>query len=199
MAQTHTGVIDEPPQAGGPVIDNPQTGERMVIRRSTTDTGGSLFAFELFLAPDGHVPGAHVHPFQEERFRVVRGHMRFLHGLRHVGAGPGETVTVTPGTIHRFQNAGDEEAHVIVEVRPALRMEELLRTTADLAREGRTLPNGMPRPLDFALFLEEFERELAVPVLPGGLVRAAIAPLARAARRRGLDARYRGLAGRIAA
>jgi hypothetical protein len=57
----------------------------------------------------------------------------------------------------------------------------------------------MPYPLDFALFLQEFEREVAIPVLPGGLVRASVAPLARAARRRGLDARYRRVREPIAA
>lgn len=189
---------DTVPQSG-PVIDNPVTGERIVIRRNAADTGGTLLAFDLFLTPDGHVPAAHVHPFQEERFTVVRGTMKFRMGLRTAIAGPGHTVAVPPGTIHRFQNAGGEQAHVAVEVRPALRMEELFRTTADLAREGRTLPNGMPYPLDFALFLQEFERELAVPVLPGGLVQAGVALLARAARRRGLDARYRPTEERIAA
>jgi quercetin dioxygenase-like cupin family protein len=183
----------------GPVIDNPVTGERIVIRRGAAETGGELLEIDLFLTADGHVPAAHVHPFQEERFTVVRGRMKFRAGLRTVVAGPGQTVAVPPGTIHRFQNAGDEEAHAVVEVRPALRMEELFRTTADLARDGRTLPNGMPYPLDFALFLQEFEREVAIPVLPGGLVRAGVAPLARAARRRGLDARYRGVREPIAA
>jgi quercetin dioxygenase-like cupin family protein len=174
----------------GPVIDNPVTGEHIVIRQNAAGTRGTLLAFDLFLTPDGHVPAAHAHPFQEERFTVVSGTMKFRKGLGTVIAGPGQTVAVPPGTIHRFQNAGDEQAHAFVEVRPALRMEELLRTTADLAREGRTLPNGMPFPLDFALFLHEFEREVAMPVLPGGLVRAGIAPLIQAARRRGLDARY---------
>jgi mannose-6-phosphate isomerase-like protein (cupin superfamily) len=193
--QTHTDGLTH----GGPVIDNPVTGERIVIRRTAADTGGTLLAFDLYLTAGGHVPASHVHPFQEERFTVVEGRMKFRQGVRIVTAGPGQTVAVQPGTIHRFANAGDEPAHAVVEVRPALRMEELLRTTAALAREGRTLPNGMPSPLDFALFLEEFEREVAIPAVPRALVRAAIAPLARAARRRGLDERYRPAPDRIAA
>jgi hypothetical protein len=71
-----------------------------------------------------------------------------------------------------------------------LRMEELLEISADLAREGRTLPNGMPLPLDLALFLREFHRELRVPLIPTSLVQAALAPLAGAAERRGLGLRY---------
>jgi hypothetical protein len=48
----------------------------------------------------------------------------------------------------------------------------------------------MPRPLELALFVREFEREVRVPLVPAGLVRAALAPLARLAESRGLDERY---------
>src|SRR6266700_1536386 len=174
----------------GQVIDNPVSGERLVFRRTAASTGGRLLAFELLLSPRGRVPASHVHPVQEERFTVVAGRMRFRRGRRAITATPGETVVVPPGTSHRFANAGDGVARALVEVRPALRMEDLLETAAGLAREGRTLPNGMPLPLDLALFLREFDRELNVPLLPPRLVRAALAPLAWAARRRGLGLRY---------
>jgi quercetin dioxygenase-like cupin family protein len=174
----------------GQSIDNPVSGERIVFQQTAASTGGRLLAFELFLSPRGHVPASHVHPLQEERFTVVAGRLRFRKGLRSIVAGPGETVAVPPGTVHRFANAGDGMARVQVEVRPALRMEKLLETSADLAREGRTLPNGMPLPLDLALFLREFHRELRVPLVPTSLVQAALAPLARAADRRGLGLRY---------
>jgi len=172
-------------------ITNPVTGEQVVFERTGAETGGRLLSFELRLTPGGHVPGSHVHREQEERFTVLQGRMRFRRGLRIVAAGPGETVTVPPGTLHRFVNAGDGLARVRVEVQPALRMQELLEVTAELARGGRTLPNGMPLPLDFALFLRRFEREVAVPFVPSALVRAIMAPLARLAVRRGLDAPYR--------
>jgi hypothetical protein len=51
----------------------------------------------------------------------------------------------------------------------------------------------MPRPLDLAAFMREFEQEVQAPVAPG-LVRAAPAPLAWMAERRGLDRRIRALA-----
>jgi quercetin dioxygenase-like cupin family protein len=175
----------------GQVIDNPVSGERIAFRQTAATTGGRLLAFELSLAAGGHVPASHVHPAQEERFTVIEGRMRFRRGLSTLVARPGETVVVPPGTIHRFANLDDIGARALVEVRPALRMEDLLETTADLAREGRALPNGMPRPLDMALFLREFEREIAIPLLPRGLVRLGIGPLVQLAIRRGLDARYR--------
>jgi quercetin dioxygenase-like cupin family protein len=172
-------------------ITNPLTGEQIVFERTGAQTGGRLLAFELRLAPGAHVPGSHVHPEQEERFTVLEGRMRFRRGLRVVVAGPGETVVVPPGTMHRFVNAGGAPARALVEVRPALRMLELLEVTVELARGGRTLPNGMPRPLDFALLLREFEREIAMPFVPAALVRAVTTPLARMAARRGFDVVYR--------
>jgi hypothetical protein len=118
--------------------------------------------------------------------------MRFKKGLRWVTAESGDEVIVPAGTSHRFANAGDRPARVRVEVRPALRMEELFETVAALAREGRTFPSGMPRPLELAMFMREFEREVKAPVAPG-LVRAVMSPLVWIARRRGLQARYRAV------
>jgi mannose-6-phosphate isomerase-like protein (cupin superfamily) len=175
----------------GQILENPVSGEHIVFHKTASDTEGELLAFELWLAPDGHVPGAHVHPEQEERFEVVKGTMKFRRGLEMVFARPGDTVVVPSGVTHRFENAGEGPAHVLVEVRPALRMEQLLETATALAREGRTNRKGMPNPLDLALFVREFEREVRAPFVPAGLVRAIMAPLAQLATNRGLDERYR--------
>ena len=175
----------------GQILENLVSGERIVFRKTAADTAGELLAFELFLAPYGHVPGAHVHPQQEERFEVVEGTMKFKRGLRTVFARAGDTVVVPPGVVHRFENAGEEPAHVLVEVRPALRMEQLFETASALAQEGLTNSKGMPKPLELALFVREFEEEVRAPLVPAGLVRAVMAPLVWLAARRGLDERYR--------
>src|SRR5438270_260128 len=93
--------------AGGQVIDNPITGERIVIRQSGADTEGRLLSFDLFLPPGGHVPATHAHPVQEERFTVIAGQMRFRVGRRIELMGPGDTVVVTPWTAHWFGAAAD--------------------------------------------------------------------------------------------
>jgi mannose-6-phosphate isomerase-like protein (cupin superfamily) len=175
----------------GQVLDNPISGERITFRKTAADTDGELLAIDLDLSPNGHVPGVHVHPTQEERFEVVRGTMRFRRGMRNMTARPGDTLVVPPGTVHRFENVGDSPARVRVEVRPALRMEELFETAVALAREGRTTASGMPNPLELALFMREFDAEVRAPFVPGAAVRAVMAPLAWLARRRDLDSRYR--------
>jgi quercetin dioxygenase-like cupin family protein len=176
----------------GQVLDNPVSGERFIFHKLADDTAGELLAFDLVVQPDGRVPGGHVHPVQQERFQVLSGTMRFRKGLRTLLAGPGDEIVVPPGAFHQFANAGDEPAVVRVQVEPALRMEQLYETAVALAREGRTLPSGMPKPLDLALFMREFEREVRAPIAPG-LVSALMAPLAWMATRRGLDRRYRAL------
>jgi quercetin dioxygenase-like cupin family protein len=161
------------------IIHNPVTGERIEFLHSSPER----LEFELQLAPDGKVPGAHVHPSQEERFRVLEGTMKFRLGLRTIVAGPGETVVVPAGRVHKFANGGDEPARVHVQVEPALDMEDLLVTTAELAREGKVLRSGMPKPLHLALFVQRFRREVRAPFPPPFMVRAALAPLAAMAHR----------------
>lgn len=166
----------------GRVLENPVSGERIVIRRSGSETAGRLLVFDHFLPPGGHVPARHVHPVQEERFTVIEGRMRFrLHG-RTILAIPGESVVIPPGAPHWFGNAGPGVSHARVEVRPALRMEELFEATEAM----RHIPGTrFPRPSDLALLMIEFQRELSAPRVPAGLVRAMLLPLAWLSRRRG--------------
>jgi quercetin dioxygenase-like cupin family protein len=177
----------------GQTITNPVSGEQITFLQTSRDTGGELLEFELSLTPDGHVPGAHVHPAQEERFHVLEGTMKFRRGLRRVVAGPGETVGVPAGTVHRFANAGDDVARCRVEVVPALDMEQLLETTVELAIEGNVTSKGMPKPMHLALFVQRFRREVKAPFPPAWMVRVLMAPLAALARRRGHAERYAAL------
>jgi mannose-6-phosphate isomerase-like protein (cupin superfamily) len=174
----------------GQVIENPVSGERFTFLRTAADTDGELLEFELDLSPDGHAPGMHVHPIQEERFEVTKGTMRFRMGGRKVIARPGEVVVVPPGVRHKFANGGNEEAQARVEVRPALRMEELFETVVALAEEGRTTRKGLPKPLDLALFVREFEQEVQGAFPPVWAQRLTLAPVAWLARKRGYGERY---------
>jgi mannose-6-phosphate isomerase-like protein (cupin superfamily) len=174
----------------GQILENPLSGEQIVFRKTAADTDGAYLEVELRLAADGKVPGMHVHPEQEERFEVLEGRMRFRMGMRTIEAGPGDVVTVPAGNAHKFLNAGDRRAVARVTVTPALDMERLFETTAALANEGRVLSSGMPKPLDLALFVREFKREVRGPFSPGALQRAMLAPLAWVATARGYGERY---------
>jgi quercetin dioxygenase-like cupin family protein len=173
----------------GQVLHNPVNEERFVCHTTAGDSAGRLPQFDLVVEPHGRGPGGHVHPGQQESFEVREGIMKFRQGLHSVTAGPGDLVVVEPGTYHRFANAGDEPAVVRVRVEPALRMEEPSETVAALAAEGRTLPSGLPRPLDLALFMREFATEVAAPAAPG-VARAVMAQPAAIGERCGPGERY---------
>jgi mannose-6-phosphate isomerase-like protein (cupin superfamily) len=175
------------------VIVNPLSGEQIRILRTAAETAGAVLDWELLLAPGGRVPSSHAHPEQTETFTVVEGRMKFRVGWRRLIVTSGQTVRVPPGTVHHFANAGSIPALVSVESRPALAMEELLETAAAMAQEQHAARRALPRPMDLALFMTDFEREVRAPFLPRGLVRLAARWLARLARQHGLDERYRRL------
>jgi mannose-6-phosphate isomerase-like protein (cupin superfamily) len=174
----------------GQTIENPVSGEKITFIQTAADTDGELLEIELELSPDGAVPGAHIHPEQEERFEIVEGKMAFRMGLKKIVAGPGDVVTVPAGARHKFSNGGDEPVEVRVEVRPALKMEDLLCNTVALATEGKTNRKGMPKPVHLALFVREYENEVRAPFPPPAVVRALMAPLAAIGRARGHAERY---------
>ena len=135
----------------GDSIENPVTGERLVFRKTSHETSGEAVVIETFVQPNGFVAAAHVHPSQEERFEVLRGSVGFKIGGKKLVAGPGQRLTVPAGTPHKFWNAGDDEAHFVCEVRPALQFESLIETMFALATDGKTNRKGMPNPLRLAV------------------------------------------------
>jgi quercetin dioxygenase-like cupin family protein len=167
----------------GQTLENPVTGERFTFTQTARTTDGELLAFDFALRPGGAVPIPHVHPIQTERFEVVAGLMRFRVGLRTVLAGPCDVVEVAPGVAHSFANAGDEEARLRVEVRPALQMEAMFAEVVAMAKAGRMNRRGLPRnPLDLALLARRYDQEAHAPLLSVGVQRALLAPLVMWAR-----------------
>jgi len=169
----------------GETLENPVTGERFTFTHTAASTGGELLAFDLALRPGGAVPIAHVHPIQTERFEVVDGRMTFRVGLRRLQAGSGDVVEVAPGVAHSFANAGDGEARVRVEVRPALAMEDMFAEVVGMARAGRMTGRGLPRNLlDLAELARRYDQEAHAPLVGVRLQRVLLAPLVFLARRR---------------
>ena len=166
----------------GDSIHNPVTGERIVFRQTSRETNGRAVVIETFVQPNGFVAAAHVHPSQEERFEILRGTVGFKIGREKLVAGPGRRLTVAAGTPHKFWNAGDDEAHFVCEVRPALQFEALLETMFALAADGKTNRKGMPNPFRLAVVAKHHFDTVRLPVVPHALQKAALAvgaPLGR--------------------
>jgi quercetin dioxygenase-like cupin family protein len=167
----------------GQTLENPVTGERFTFTETAATTNGELLAFDFALRPGGAVPIPHVHPIQTERFEVVAGRMRFRVGLRTVIAEPGDVIEVAPGVAHSFANAGDDEARLRVDVRPALAMEEMFAEVVAMAKAGRMTRRGLPRnPLALAVLARKYDQEAHAPLMSVGVQRALLAPLVFSAR-----------------
>jgi quercetin dioxygenase-like cupin family protein len=159
----------------GDAIENPVTGERLVFRKTSRETDGEAVVIEAFVKPNGVVAAAHVHPCQEERFQVLRGTVGFRVGRRKVIAGAGQRLTVPPGTPHKFWNAGDEDAHFVCEVRPALQFEQLIETMFGLAADDKTNRKGMPSPLRLAVIAQHHFDDVRLPFPPAWMQRLGLA------------------------
>ncbi len=172
----------------GDVIENPVTGERVVVRLGTEETGGELLVVEAFVRPGGAVTGEHVHPSIEEYITVVSGRVGFRLDGRESIAELGQRLHVPAGMAHDWWNAGDEEARIMIEISPGARFEEMIANLFGLARDGKTNAKGMPNPLQAAIFVKEFEDVLYFTRPPRAVQKVLFGILASIARLMG----YRG-------
>jgi quercetin dioxygenase-like cupin family protein len=185
-------VTNQPPTSirAGDTLENPVTGESVRFLRTAAETDGELVEIEVTVEPDGAVAAAHVHPYQSERFEVLEGTVEFRQGRRKVVAGPGEVVTVEPGTAHSFRNAGETVARFRCEVRPALQFERFLETMFGLAAAGKTNRKGMPSPLRLAVIANAHFGDVRLPYVPAFAQKAALATGAALGRLAGFEPTY---------
>jgi quercetin dioxygenase-like cupin family protein len=136
--------------SAGQTVENPATGERVTFVRTAADTAGELLELELVWPRAGQRAPEHVHPEMEERYEVVSGTAAFRLAGEERTAGPGEVVTVAPGTPHLAWNPTDGAVRLKVEFRPALRWEEFVVRLFSGREPVRAL-------------MREFRREIAPP------------------------------------
>lgn len=166
----------------GDVFENPVTGEYGYVRVGTEETNGALLVSDLRVHPGGAVLGPHFHPNADERFTVVKGKIGYMVGGQKGILQAGESADLPRGITHDWWNAGDEEARVIVEIRPGARMELMMITMFALAREGKTNNKGMPNLLQLAATSQEFA-DVFQPMYPPRWIQrilfGILAPVAR--------------------
>lgn len=166
----------------GQTLKNSVTGETLVFRATSADSGGERVVVECFVEPNGAVAAAHLHPKQEERFEVLAGELEFRVGKHTIVAKPGDRILVPAGTPHRFRNVGEETAHFVCEVTPALGFEQLIETMFSLAEDGKVSRRGLPSPLRLAVIARHHFDDVRLPFPPAWLQRLGLAlgaPLGR--------------------
>jgi quercetin dioxygenase-like cupin family protein len=166
----------------GQTLTNPATGETLVFRTTSADSNGERVVVETLVEPNGAVAAAHVHPAQDELFEVLGGEVEFRLGKKTVVAKPGDRVLVPAGMPHRFRNVGEETAHFVCEITPALEFEQLIETMFTLAADGKVNRKGMPNPLRLAVIARHHFGDVRLPFPPAWMQRLGLAlgaPLGR--------------------
>ncbi|HWC32276.1 MAG TPA: cupin domain-containing protein, partial [Actinomycetota bacterium] len=163
----------------GDVLWNPLTGEKALVLESAEETGGERIVAEFAVERGGFVHGGdHVHDHVKEHFDVEEGEIAFnLDGEERV-VGPGEQLTVEPGTWHRWWNAGQGEVRIRASVEPALRFQEMIAVFWGLCADGHTDSRGTPSPLYGALLAMRYRDEIRFRRPPQAVQRLLFPPLA---------------------
>lgn len=162
-----------PPESHAPDILNPATGEIMRVLRESRSTAHASATFEFRLPAGSKGSPLHFHSRIRERFSVVSGVLSLVAGnpKRPVSLSPREEITVEPGTLHRFWNAGADPVTFVVEVSPSRDFETFLLAVYQMGREGLAGASGMPRGIRRMIVLLNLA-DLHFPGLPGRLQRA---------------------------
>ncbi len=160
-------------------MENPVSGEdRIVFTKTAQQTGGEVFELEVFIRAGAPGTPEMIHPLQDESFEVVSGSLDFRIGGQEQHLTAGESLLIPKGTPHNWWNASDEEAHALVELRPALRSEELFANLYGLCSEKGSLPNL----LQMAVLINEHWNEgylTKPPLLVQKVLFGALAPVGR--------------------
>ncbi len=164
----------------GQVMENPVSGEdRIVFTKTAHQTGGEVFGLEVFVRAGAPGTPEMVHPHQDESFKILSGSLDFRIGGQVRRLIAGESLVIPRGTPHNWWNESDEEAHAFVEIRPALRSEELFANLYGLCSEKGSLPN----PLQLAVLIDEHKDEgtylTKPPLLVQKVMFGALAPVGR--------------------
>jgi len=175
--------------SSGQTIENPVTGGRIAFHKTSRDTGGEYVLVEAAVAAGGSV-AAHVHPYQTEEFEILSGSVEFRKDGDKVVASEGDSVTVEPGTVHRFKNVGGDEARFLAKVSPALEFESFLETMFALAADGKTNKKGMPNPVRMTVIANAYFDDVRAPHVPGAIQKAVLSAGAAVGRLVGYQPNY---------
>ena len=92
-------------------------GEETLVKVGPADSDGQFAVFHL-VAPPMTGPGLHVHSREDEWFYVLEGELVFeLDGERRT-VGPGGSVWLRRGVVHRYQNFMDRDARLLIATTP---------------------------------------------------------------------------------
>jgi hypothetical protein len=148
-------------------------GKRLIFLESTPH----LLRFDEISSPHTKPVQPHIHIKQTERFEIRSGALRMRLGKTERTLATGESLTIPAGVPHTYWNPFEQEAHVRIELRPALNYQRFFESVYGLTREGLL---QSPHPLLGALLVDEYKLYLAgLPVSFQKIVFGLLAKVAR--------------------
>jgi mannose-6-phosphate isomerase-like protein (cupin superfamily) len=144
----------------GDSITNARTGQRMVFLQTWAETNGTQLQIECFSPVTLLKEPEHIHPFQENRFKIIKGELCFCINRKEQIVYAGDSISIPKNVPHHFRNSGNTEAHYIQEFYPALRIDRLFETFFALARDGKLNRKGAPGILHTSVIMLAHEKEI---------------------------------------
>ena len=124
----------------GKIITNKVTGEKVQFLKTTEETNGEYFQFELWISPKGFMPMRHLHKKYAEKVEVKSGVLKVEHEgeIKYLGAG--DTFNIEKGKRHQWWNESDTETvNAIFTITPAHRFEVMLEQIFGISNEKGAL------------------------------------------------------------
>ena len=121
------------------------------------DSAGSIAMFEFDVAPGAKVPGAHSHDAYEETVYGLEGILTFTINGHSTELGPGQSLVIPRGAIHRFDNLHPTTAKLLAIITPGILGPDYFQQVADLLR------NAAGGPPDFAALGQIMHRHGLTP------------------------------------
>ena len=118
-------------------MTNPIVGQHIKFLQTAKDTDGKLLEMEASYRPYSKEPPPHYHPYQEEDFMILKGQMTVRLQGKILLLNEGDTLHITPNTIHSMWNNSGGTSVINWKIQPALTTEYLLETATGLASDKK--------------------------------------------------------------
>lgn len=150
----------------GEKILNARTGQVMVFLKTAAETNGELLEIDCISPPSDTREPEHIHPFQQNNFRILSGECTFRIDGKHQTAKAGDTVSIPPNVKHYFWNPGNVDAHYIQEFRPALTVADFFETFFALSRDRKLNDQGIPNFFHASIIMLAHKNDIRVVTPP---------------------------------
>lgn len=124
---------------------------------SGKDTGGALYVFETFTAPEDR-PARHLHHEQDEWFYVLEGEYAFEVGDDKFLLKAGDSIFAPRKVPHVWASVGEKPGRMVVALQPAGQLEEFFVGLAKLTDQAT--------PADFEKLFADHGMKVTGPPLP---------------------------------